>query len=545
MGPHFYFDLIRLPRKGWSTFFRCLYLGVLLLGLTVMYEGRRHTINNLGDYARFAHSFAYTLIVMQDILVLVLLPVYVASAVAEERENQTLEALFVSPLTDRQIVLGKFGGRLLHLGAVILAGVPLLAFMHMWGNVALSMLVYHLLNTLLLAMTATSICILVSTHAPVVFQAVTNSYPFVFVLGLGGEVVAFSIPWIIDSIYVRGPGAEGTPRYWEALIVLVPTHWFLTYLFLLQAMAQMDVLRRLETVPLKKKSAAFSLTDEKTKPLKTRKGRLQGSHIHPLAMPISDRALFWKECLKDGTNWSLTWTWAGTFLLVVLGVSFCFQVLTWDIRDTHRVADVKRLVAPFAYCAYFIALAAYGLLLLFQTTIAVAGEREQNTLEFLLMLPVERGEILFSKWLGPLWRNWPILAISYLGVLLGLGCGVYSLKTALVMWLLPVPFILLCSFFALWLSVMCRRVLFANIVLVGFLLLLLMGHIVSVSYTGDLFPSYGYLLFEVHPGEFTEINLAWGLFLVMVEQIVFLLVAGLCGWLAFRHFGNRDYVGKN
>src|SRR4051812_22122857 len=121
IGPHFYFDLIRLPRKGWSTFFRCLYLLILLVGLAVMYESQRHYIHNAGDYARFAQSFAYTLIVLQDILVLFLLPVYVASAIAEERENQTLEALFISPLTDRQIVLGKFGGRLLHLGAVILA----------------------------------------------------------------------------------------------------------------------------------------------------------------------------------------------------------------------------------------------------------------------------------------------------------------------------------------------------------------------------------------------------------------------------------------
>ena len=84
MGPHFYFDIIRLPRKGWATFFRCLYLLVLLVGLAVMWESRRHSIRSPADYARFAHVFAYTLIVLQDLLVLVLLPVYVASAVAEE-----------------------------------------------------------------------------------------------------------------------------------------------------------------------------------------------------------------------------------------------------------------------------------------------------------------------------------------------------------------------------------------------------------------------------------------------------------------------------
>ena len=177
IGPHFWLDLIRLPRKGWSSFFRCLYLIVLLAGLGVMYEGQRHTITTPATYARFAQAFAYTLIVMQDVLILVLLPVYVGSAIAEERENQTLEALFITPLTDRQIVLGKFGGRLLHLLALVLAGVPLLFFMHMWGNVAISLLLFHTLNTVLIAISASSICIYVSCKSDTVFGAVTMCYP--------------------------------------------------------------------------------------------------------------------------------------------------------------------------------------------------------------------------------------------------------------------------------------------------------------------------------------------------------------------------------
>ena len=80
-----------------------------------------------------------------------------------------------------------------------------------------------------------------------------------------------------------------------------------------------------------------------------------------------------------------------------------------------------------------------------------------------------------------MWRNWPILAIGYLGVLLGLGCGLYSVGTALFMCLFPWPFLLMLSFLALCLSVLCRRVLFANIALVGFLLVLFIGHIVAAG----------------------------------------------------------------
>src|SRR5262249_36656648 len=112
LGPHFYFDLVRLPRKGLSTFFRSLYLVLLLVGLTIIYHARHHTADSPAGYARIAHGFAVTLVLLQDALILAFLPVYVASAVAEERENQTLEALFLTPLSDQQIVVGKFGGRL-------------------------------------------------------------------------------------------------------------------------------------------------------------------------------------------------------------------------------------------------------------------------------------------------------------------------------------------------------------------------------------------------------------------------------------------------
>ena len=132
-----------------------------------MYENQEQPIaEDYASFARIAENFAYALIILQDVLVLMLLPIYVSSAIPEERENQTLEALFITPLTNWQILLGKFGARFLHLAAVILAGVPLLALMHLWGNVSVAMLAYHFAHTLLLAMSAGSVCMLVSSSVP-------------------------------------------------------------------------------------------------------------------------------------------------------------------------------------------------------------------------------------------------------------------------------------------------------------------------------------------------------------------------------------------
>ena len=100
------FDLIRLARKGWPTLLRIAYLSILLLGLAVMYRSRENLVKP-SEFARSAEIYAYILVVLQDVLVLLFLPVYVASAIAQEKENRTLEIVFLSFLTDRELVLGK------------------------------------------------------------------------------------------------------------------------------------------------------------------------------------------------------------------------------------------------------------------------------------------------------------------------------------------------------------------------------------------------------------------------------------------------------
>ena len=70
----------------------------------------------------------------------------------------------------------------------------------------------------------------------------------------------------------------------------------------------------------------------------------------------------------------------------------------------------------------------YLMFVIFQTTMCVAGERERHTLDFLLLLPAERRDVLFYKWLGPIWKNWPILAIAYLGLLLAAGTLGYAVE---------------------------------------------------------------------------------------------------------------------
>jgi hypothetical protein len=100
LGPHFYYDLIRLARKGWPTLARVLFLVIVLVSLLVMdrTQGESVQFTEPAEFARRAARFAYLLIVLQYLLVLALLPVYVASSLVEEKENQTLELLTLTHL---------------------------------------------------------------------------------------------------------------------------------------------------------------------------------------------------------------------------------------------------------------------------------------------------------------------------------------------------------------------------------------------------------------------------------------------------------------
>ena len=230
--------------------------------------------------------------------------------------------------------------------------------------------------------------------------------------------------------------------------------------------------------------------------------------------------------------------------MLILIPSLFYRLLNVLFPDIQRTL-LGASAYSFTYTAYFLCMAAYGLVVVFQTTLSVAGEREQDTLVFLRLIPESARSILLFKWLGPLWRNWPILAVGYLGVLMGLGCGLYSLGTALLMILLPWPFLLMLSFLALLLSVCCRRVLFANVCLVGFLLLLILGHIVGAGTIGLVFPYYTALLFETRlSGEYRDFPWKQAFAWACVQQSAFLTLAGGCGCLAFWRFQKKDYAFK-
>jgi ABC-type transport system involved in multi-copper enzyme maturation permease subunit len=209
-----------------------------------------------------------------------------------------------------------------------------------------------------------------------------------------------------------------------------------------------------------------------------------------------------------------------------------------------RSLGILGMAYTLTFVSYFVSLVVYILVVLFQMTLTVAGERELGTLTFLLTVPDGRAAVLRAKWLGPWWRNWPILGIAYLGVLLGFGSGLYDWVGFLFLLLAPWPLFLMLGGLALWLSVNVRRVLFANITVLGFIGVLVMAHIAIGKPTITLLAYYLSIL-----GASAELNLlqeeaTTAMLLMAGQQTIFLALAALFLGHAFWVFAKKDYSAQ-
>ena len=146
LGPLFWYELRRLPRRGVMHRWRVLYAGALLLGLVVVYLrsfrdatplealANPGALDRAGN-AAFAETFLMAFLAVQQLAVIVLTPLYAAGSIADEKERGTFDFLLSSPLPHYQILLGKLLARLAFVGSILAVGWPVLMLTFLFGGV--------------------------------------------------------------------------------------------------------------------------------------------------------------------------------------------------------------------------------------------------------------------------------------------------------------------------------------------------------------------------------------------------------------------------
>src|SRR5579859_5410829 len=192
LGPVFFFDIVRLSRRSRFVLLRTGYAVSLLILLFLAYresvqEFRKGKFDWFAtstaspeQMERLARSVFFAFMSAQFVAVFLLTPVYTSGAIAEEKDRRTLELLFACGLTSREIVLGKLVSRLMHVMALILAGVPIIALLPFWGGVDPNLVIAGFAATAMTAVSLGSLGLRLSISAARPLDAALATYGFAF-----------------------------------------------------------------------------------------------------------------------------------------------------------------------------------------------------------------------------------------------------------------------------------------------------------------------------------------------------------------------------
>jgi ABC-type transport system involved in multi-copper enzyme maturation permease subunit len=435
-GPVFFYDLVRTARRGQQIAHRCLYAGLLLLALLVLYW-MRYPYDSLeqlmqpvrlrpAQVADFGTDFFMAFMIVQFAMVLLVTPAYTATAIAEEKERRTLEFLLATDLSNREVVLGMLGARLANLGQLVLTGLPILGLLQVLGGVDPDLVLTGFLATFMTMLGVGSLSILVSVYARTALGAVVSTYCWMLVLfplaaclapalacgGLpfaGGTASAYVVLLLVYSV-LQGVLAAFYCR-WAISEVRFAALGTIDYRRRIQPRAsprrrspprpnrpEAETVEQLNWGPFPDPSALPCAPGELASSSSRRPERLP---------PVGDDALLWKECYAEPRL--MPADLAG-FLIVVTGVVLLIQVIGMLATNAWTGDDISHSAKEMVHSWDMVLLFA----LLFQVGLSAANrvsrERQRQTLDGLLTLPVSPEAILFAKWLASIWSGRWLLA---------------------------------------------------------------------------------------------------------------------------------------
>ncbi len=522
LGPHFYFDLIRLARKPRNMILRSAYLLLLLIAWWIVYEQTKPIEGHINEFADLASQYTTTLLIFQYVLIVLLTPIYVAGAVVEEKENRTLEMLYQTQLEDREILLGKFAARVVHLMFLVISILPMLAIISLWGGVSLEMLGLHFVFCLLLVVFISSVSLWASVQAQYAMEALVLAFVLTFAMGYA---VVLPAVVLIGGLLDSGKSAGLVLGIVAALIVPSTTILFFIALKDFRRLRDMAWMKHNTEPPPR-------VRRKKLKPI------VQAPPETP-DKPVGDNAFLWLETRPDHVlgDIPISSIWG---VLIIASFFALFYPCLQAPPQQFEVNPYGVLLRSLYYLGFFMVVGCILIVIPLQTIGVVARERQQNTLDFLLILPMDRSQILFWKWLCP-WIRWRVALMVMTGLAcVGIITGIFPIRAGLILLVLPWPGLLLLSALSLFLSVVCRRVATANILLIVIVLLTFLVHLVFWRMFSHLLVGYFFLVTEteaVHPELAETRHYSFGL--VACHQAACLILTAVFLGLAFWLFARR------
>ncbi|MEM6334284.1 MAG: hypothetical protein AAF823_13180 [Planctomycetota bacterium] len=184
-------------RRMRDLWVRMGYLGamIVLVLIGLLLAGGIGGSVSLGELAKNGTQVFTYVARGQVILVCLLAPLFMASAIAAEQQGKTFDILLTTPLSNLQIVLGSLGGRLFFILALLLSGLPLFSVLLIFGGVPVSSVFLAFATAAFTALFVGSIAVAMS-----VLRIGGRKAIFGFVIG----VIAFLVAaYALDRVVVR------------------------------------------------------------------------------------------------------------------------------------------------------------------------------------------------------------------------------------------------------------------------------------------------------------------------------------------------------
>lgn len=139
---------------------------------------------------------AYTgIAVIQFILILFIVPALTASAIAGERERQTLDLILCTRLRPTSIIVGKLLASMSHIILLIIASIPMFSIVFLYGGISVVEIIQLFGFYLVTAIMAGSVGIFFSTYVKKTIAATVLTYALGIFMCFGTLFIA--------SMYIR------------------------------------------------------------------------------------------------------------------------------------------------------------------------------------------------------------------------------------------------------------------------------------------------------------------------------------------------------
>jgi ABC-type transport system involved in multi-copper enzyme maturation permease subunit len=499
LGPLFLYEMVVLARRGQQVRLRILLAIALLIGLFLAYlkefsAGELATLFSgesvqlpMNRQADFAETFLVAFMVVQLLAVMLISPALAGSAIAEEKERGTLDYLRSTLLSPWEIGMGKFIARLVFLFAIIGTGIPVLGLAMNQGGMDPRIILAGYIITVSTALSMGGWSFYLGVCLDGLREVLLWVYGVVGMLTifglccgcLPGVAVVSPVSAMTYTFVGRWTSDPNEWAFWLNTLLYGVVHTLVGLGFTLRAIFLIRIAPPIRNIAKrrrrKKHDTYYEDDDEENEdeeeapppppppsPLENKpKRQFAKRRFRVDRVPDSSNPFLWKERYFGGKSSAMESelsTGCGIILLTgglfAIGI-FLFFAAVIELERGQWSGDAVNGPLRALLTGGFLAM---GLILGVRMASSVAFERQRQTLDALLTIPVPRWQILWGKlFAGFYLLRYPLLA-TFLAMIGGLfSAGVHPL--GIVLGIIPsLGYLLLMATFGLWMSTRCKTV---------------------------------------------------------------------------------------